>query len=162
MVNMKSSFVTSMLLMLAGVAAAFTTTTVAPQQQVSTSTSLSMAEPTENDLLRWARSKRSADSDDNVVELMRPLGVVLNQDETGNVYVETLAPKGNAARTGKVRRRTHCRRDQCVKTNGYKREDAEAPRAVLWPSLRYKKANYLPLPYLSVISNICRFPNNPN
>ena len=63
-----------------------------------------MAEPTENDLLRWARSKRSADSDDNVVELMRPLGVVLNQDETGNVYVETLAPKGNAARTGKVRK----------------------------------------------------------
>ena len=53
--------------------------------------------------MRWARQSRSAGSEDNVVELMRPLGLVLNQDENGNVYVETVAPKGNAARTGKVR-----------------------------------------------------------
>jgi hypothetical protein len=56
----------------------------------------------EADLLRFARQSRSASSDDNVVELMRPLGLVLNQDDKGNVYVETVAPKGNAARTGKV------------------------------------------------------------
>lgn len=55
------------------------------------------------DLLRWARASRSAGSDDNVVELLKPLGLVLNQDESGNVYVETVAPKGNAARTGKVK-----------------------------------------------------------
>jgi hypothetical protein len=56
----------------------------------------------DEDLLRFARQSRSAGSDDTVVELMRPLGIVLNQDDNGNVYVETVAPKGNAARTGKV------------------------------------------------------------
>ena len=56
----------------------------------------------EDDLLRWARSSRSAGADDNVVEVQRPIGVILAEDEKGNVYVETLAPKGNAARTGKV------------------------------------------------------------
>lgn len=60
-----------------------------------------MAE-SEEDLLRWARQSRSASSDDTVVELMRPLGLVLNQDDNNNVYVETVAPKGNAARTGQV------------------------------------------------------------
>jgi hypothetical protein len=64
-------------------------------------TSLYMA--SEEDLIRWAKSKRFPDADDTVVELVRPLGLVLNEDENGNVYVETLAPKGNAARTGKVR-----------------------------------------------------------
>ena len=75
----------------------------APSVQRSTlpSTALSMAK-SEDDLLRWARSSRSASADDTVVELMRPLGLVLNQDDNGNVYVETVAPKGNAARTGKV------------------------------------------------------------
>ena len=54
------------------------------------------------DYLRWAKTTRSADADDNVVELLRPLGLVLQEDENRNVYVETVAPKGNAARTGKV------------------------------------------------------------
>lgn len=57
----------------------------------------------EDDLLRWARSSRSASIDDRVVELKRPLGIVLNQDDSGNVYVETVASKGNAARTGLVK-----------------------------------------------------------
>ena len=71
----------------------------------SSSTKLSMADgDNEQNLLRWARSKRSAEFDDNVVELVRPLGLVLNEDKMGNVYVETVAPKGNAARTGKVRK----------------------------------------------------------
>jgi hypothetical protein len=64
-----------------------------------------MAEEKNEDLLRWARASRSAGSDDNVVELNRPLGLVLNQDASGNVYVETVAPKGNAARSGKVGRK---------------------------------------------------------
>lgn len=53
--------------------------------------------------MRWARASRSAQSEDNVVELLRPLGLVLNEDEQGNVYVETVAPKGNAARAGKIK-----------------------------------------------------------
>lgn len=57
----------------------------------------------DEDLLRFARQSRSAGSDDNVVELMKPLGLVLNQDDDNNVYVETVAPRGNAARTGKVK-----------------------------------------------------------
>mmetsp|Transcript_29570 Transcript_29570/g.65139 ORF Transcript_29570/g.65139 Transcript_29570/m.65139 type:complete len:201 (+) Transcript_29570:119-721(+) len=72
------------------------TTTAQPS-----STALNMAN--ENDLLRWARSARSAGVDDRLVELKRPLGIVLNEDANGNVYVETVAPRGNAARTGEVR-----------------------------------------------------------
>jgi len=68
----------------------------------SQSTALSMGKE-EDDLLRFARSSRSAGNDDNVVELTKPLGLVLNQDDSGNVYVETVAPRGNAARTGKVK-----------------------------------------------------------
>jgi hypothetical protein len=64
------------------------------------STALNMAN--EDDVLRWARSARSAGVDDRLVELKRPLGIVLNEDANGNVYVETVAPRGNAARTGQV------------------------------------------------------------
>ena len=67
----------------------------------SCSTALHMAQ--EDDLIRASKSKRYADVDDNVVELKRPLGIVLDQDENGNVYVETVAPRGNAARTGAVK-----------------------------------------------------------
>jgi len=79
----------------------------APSTVVSTATKsttfLQMAGDDNNqEFLRWARASRTASSDDNVVELSRPLGLVLNQDDRGNVYVETVAPKGNAARTGKV------------------------------------------------------------
>mmetsp|Transcript_26709 Transcript_26709/g.73483 ORF Transcript_26709/g.73483 Transcript_26709/m.73483 type:complete len:203 (-) Transcript_26709:1606-2214(-) len=79
-----------------------------PSARISTaaaegfSTALSMGKE-DDDLLRFARSSRSAGNDDNVVELMRPLGIVLNQDDNGNVYVETVAPRGNAARSGKVK-----------------------------------------------------------
>ena len=67
----------------------------------STATQLSMAN--DKDLLRWARASRSASADDRVVELRRPLGLVLDEDDSGNVYVETVAPRGNAARTGLVK-----------------------------------------------------------
>ena len=65
------------------------------------STALGMAN--DEDLLRWAKSSRSADVNDRVVELKRPLGLVLQEDDDGNVYVETVAPKGNAGRSGQVR-----------------------------------------------------------
>lgn len=64
-------------------------------------TSLSMAEEGE-DFMRWARQSRSAGSGDNLVELKRPLGLVLDEDDDGNVFVQTVAPKGNAARSGQV------------------------------------------------------------
>jgi len=57
----------------------------------------------DDDLLRSARSSRQAGIDDRVVELKRPLGLVLNEDGNGNVFVETVAPRGNAARSGIVR-----------------------------------------------------------
>ena len=52
--------------------------------------------------MRFSRQQRTAGVDDRVVELKRPLGLVLNEDDQGNVFVETVAPRGNAARTGIV------------------------------------------------------------
>eukprot|EP00520_Triparma_pacifica_P016280 CAMPEP_0118657782 /NCGR_PEP_ID=MMETSP0785-20121206/14209_1 /TAXON_ID=91992 /ORGANISM="Bolidomonas pacifica, Strain CCMP 1866" /LENGTH=175 /DNA_ID=CAMNT_0006550737 /DNA_START=95 /DNA_END=619 /DNA_ORIENTATION=- len=57
-----------------------------------------------DDLIRSSRSQRAAGAGDRVVELKRPLGVVLEEDEQGNVYVDTVAPLGNAARTGIVKK----------------------------------------------------------
>jgi C-terminal processing protease CtpA/Prc len=62
---------------------------------------LSMAKNDE-ELMRFSRAQRSAGADDRVLELKRPLGLVLNEDDNGNVFVETVAPRGNAARTGLV------------------------------------------------------------
>ena len=78
------------------------TAAAAAAAAIDPSTALSMAKDDE-DLLRAARASRYAGTDDNVVELMKPLGLVLNQDDDNNVYVETVAPRGNAARTGKVK-----------------------------------------------------------
>mmetsp|Transcript_26683 Transcript_26683/g.61389 ORF Transcript_26683/g.61389 Transcript_26683/m.61389 type:complete len:134 (-) Transcript_26683:254-655(-) len=78
---------------------AFSTSGSLASSSVS-STRLPMAN--EDDLLRWARSSRSASAGDRVVELKRPLGVVLESDDSGNVYVDAVAPKGNAARSGLV------------------------------------------------------------
>lgn len=64
-----------------------------------TSTSLFMAD---DELTKFSRAQRQAGADDRIVELKRPLGLVLEEDENGNVYVETVAPRGNAARTGLV------------------------------------------------------------
>ena len=57
----------------------------------------------DDNFMKWARAARYATDEDEVIELPRPLGLILNQDPAGNVYVEKVAPKGNAARTGKVR-----------------------------------------------------------
>lgn len=89
--------------LLINVAGAFTNSHPSPKSVAtssSSSTVLQMAN--DEDLLRWARSSRSAGANDNLVELMRPIGVVLAEDDKGNVFVETLAPNGNAARSGKV------------------------------------------------------------
>ena len=65
-------------------------------------TTIAMSD-SDQDFLRWDKASRSASSGDRIVELKRPLGLVLNQDDLGNVYVETVAPRGNAARTGLVK-----------------------------------------------------------
>jgi hypothetical protein len=57
----------------------------------------------DEDIRRFTKQSRSASVGDNLVELRRPLGIVLNEDDNGNVFVETLAPKGNAARSGLVK-----------------------------------------------------------
>uniref|UniRef100_A0A7S2N2W7 PDZ domain-containing protein n=1 Tax=Helicotheca tamesis TaxID=374047 RepID=A0A7S2N2W7_9STRA len=83
---------------------AFSTTgsnAVSSKAAPSSGTALCMAN--DKDLMRWARASRTAGADDRVVDLKRPLGLVLNEDDDGNVYVETVAPKGNAARTGLVK-----------------------------------------------------------
>jgi hypothetical protein len=106
MVSKVSSIVT-MALALFHMAAGFAPS----QQQVNRPTSV-VAAPSasltalrmanDDDLLRWAKTSRSAAAGDNLVELIRPIGVILAEDAKGNVFVETLAPKGNAARSGKV------------------------------------------------------------
>ena len=101
---MRSVFVAVLLALIAASTSAFAPAS-AGSNSISTtasssSTALSMAN--DNDLLRWARSARTAGVDDRVVELKRPLGIVLNEDKSGNVYVETVAARGNAARTGLV------------------------------------------------------------
>ena len=79
-----------------------TATTAAKTSTSSSSSPTALSMANDNDLLRWARSARTAGVDDRVVELRRPLGVVLSEDASGNVYVETVAARGNAARTGEV------------------------------------------------------------
>jgi hypothetical protein len=74
---------------------------IAPSSSYS-STLLSMSDSDE-DIRRFTKQSRSASVGDNLVELRRPLGIVLNEDDNGNVFVETLAPKGNAARSGLVK-----------------------------------------------------------
>jgi hypothetical protein len=72
---------------------------------MTTTTALGMAQGDNDDesFMKWARAARYATDADEVVELPRPLGLILNQDPaTGNVYVEKVAPRGNAARSGKV------------------------------------------------------------
>ncbi|KAL7534506.1 hypothetical protein ACHAXR_005920 [Thalassiosira sp. AJA248-18] len=65
-------------------------------------TDLCMAEDGE-EFMRWAKQSRSASSGDNLVEMKRPLGLVLDEDDNGNVFVQTVAPRGNAARSGLVK-----------------------------------------------------------
>lgn len=64
---------------------------------------LDMSKNNDDELARFSRQQRSAGADDRVVELKRPLGLVLEEDADGNVYVETVAPRGNAARSGMVK-----------------------------------------------------------
>lgn len=80
-----------------------TAKTSMPQTTATMSTFLKMVDNDKEEFMKFARQSRSAGSNDRVVELVRPLGIVLADDGQGNVYVQTVAPRGNAARTGMVR-----------------------------------------------------------
>lgn len=95
---MRPFFLVSVTTLLLTVVVAFTPSS---PFKAPVSTLLKMAN--DEDLLRWARSSRSAGINDRVVELKRPLGLILKEDDDGNVFVETVAPRGNAGRTGMVR-----------------------------------------------------------
>jgi hypothetical protein len=75
----------------------------APSSSYSYSSTLLSMSDSDEDIRRFTKQSRSASVGDNLVELRRPLGIVLNEDDNGNVFVETLAPKGNAARSGLVK-----------------------------------------------------------
>merc|ERR1719183_3039251 len=62
------------------------------------------ASSSDKDVIRDMKSRRTFQVGDRVVKLKKPLGVVLEEDERGNVYVETVAPLGNAFRSGQVKK----------------------------------------------------------
>ena len=51
---------------------------------------------------RANRAKRQADPGDRIVELRMPLGIELDEDKEGNVFVKKVEPSGRAAKSGKV------------------------------------------------------------
>lgn len=82
---------------------AFSTGSSRSLSKLAPSTALQMAADEDQDFLRWTKQARSASATDNLVELKRPLGLVLDEDDNGNVFVQTVAPRGNAARSGQVK-----------------------------------------------------------
>lgn len=63
----------------------------------------SMTMKVENDAFTRAnRAKRSADAGDRMVELRMPLGIELDEDKEGNVFVKKVEPNSRAAKTGMV------------------------------------------------------------
>jgi len=57
----------------------------------------------ENDAFRKAnRSMRQAGADERTVELLLPMGMDLDEDKDGNVYVKSIEKGGRAEKSGKV------------------------------------------------------------
>mmetsp|Transcript_22219 Transcript_22219/g.26387 ORF Transcript_22219/g.26387 Transcript_22219/m.26387 type:complete len:219 (-) Transcript_22219:158-814(-) len=82
----------------------YTSFTLPTSASPPSSTALNLGDDNDENFLRWNRQKRQATVGDRKVELKRPLGIVLEEDENGNVYVDAVAPRGNAARTGQVKK----------------------------------------------------------
>jgi len=82
----------------------YSSSTLPTSASPPSSTALNLSDDNDSSFMRWNRAKRSATVGDRVVELKRPLGIVLEEDENGNVYVDAVAPRGNAARTGMVKK----------------------------------------------------------
>merc|ERR1711907_226954 len=54
-------------------------------------------------LSRSERSSRGAGADERVVELAKPMGIILDEDGDGNCYISEIVPGSNAATSGKVK-----------------------------------------------------------
>lgn len=62
-----------------------------------------MSMKVENDSFRKAnREMRKAGADDRMVEIKMPMGLVLDEDADGNVFVKEIDKGGRAEKTGKV------------------------------------------------------------
>jgi C-terminal processing protease CtpA/Prc len=48
------------------------------------------------------REMRKAGADDRIVELRMPMGIDLEEDENGNVYVKSIDKNSRAAKSGKI------------------------------------------------------------
>ncbi|CAB1117692.1 unnamed protein product [Ectocarpus sp. CCAP 1310/34] len=67
---------------------------------------LSMASKKDEEAARqlsnMARAARKVGPNDRVVELRKPMGLVLEEDERGNVYIVEIVPGGNASRKKQI------------------------------------------------------------
>lgn len=64
---------------------------------------LDLSMKVENDAFRKAnRAMRQAGADERTVEIKLPLGLELDEDKDGNVFVKSIEPGGRAEKTGKV------------------------------------------------------------
>ncbi|CAN0352872.1 unnamed protein product [Ascophyllum nodosum] len=59
-------------------------------------------EQDERALANMARAARKVGPNDRVVELRKPIGLVLEEDEQGNVYIVEILPGSNASRNKQV------------------------------------------------------------
>uniref|UniRef100_A0A6U1P4I4 PDZ domain-containing protein n=1 Tax=Fibrocapsa japonica TaxID=94617 RepID=A0A6U1P4I4_9STRA len=74
-------------------------------RSLQTSTSvlpIKMSLSDDEELRKQSRALRKPGANDRVAEVNKPLGMVLEEDERGDVYVADVIPGGNAARTGKI------------------------------------------------------------
>ena len=62
---------------------------------------------------RANRAARTAGADDRVVELMLPLGLELDEDSEGNVFIKSIEKNSRAEKSGKVK----CQQQLCTHTN---------------------------------------------
>jgi len=51
---------------------------------------------------RANRETRKAGADDRMIELKKPMGLELDEDPDGNVFVKSIEPNGRAEKSGKV------------------------------------------------------------
>jgi len=106
---LSSSLISFLFLLVPAVVVAFTNTPAAASSSSvvssssSTTTTLFWNSDFNGDFMRREREARGAGNEDNVIELRRPLGLILKEDKDGNVFVDTIAPRGNAARVGGIK-----------------------------------------------------------
>lgn len=58
--------------------------------------------PNDDALTAAARQARKAGPNDRVVEIRKPLGLVLEENDAGDVFISKLKEGGNAAKNSKI------------------------------------------------------------